>query len=59
MNVIFQKIISDDLRNFCERDCAEFSDLIEILDEVKKVGIKNKNRKIAKLILQIIDFIYS
>ena len=55
----FNELIIDDLRNFCERDCAEFLDFIEILDEVKKFEIENKNYKILKLTLQVIGFIYS
>ena len=55
----FNELIIDDLRNFCERDCAEFLDFIEILDEVKKFEIENKNYKILKLTLQVIVFIYS
>ena len=55
----FNELIIDDLRSFCERDCAEFLDFIEILDEVKKFEIENKNYKILKLTLQVIVFIYS
>ena len=55
----FNKLIINDLRNFCERNCAEFLDFIEILDEVKKFEIENKNYKIPKLTLQVIGVIYS
>ena len=55
----FDEIVNDNLRAFRERDCAEFLDFIKILDEVKKVKIKNKNCRIPKVTLQIIGFVYN
>ena len=41
------KIISISLRNFCQRDCKDFLDFIEDLEEVKNLKLK------IKIILQI------
>ena len=41
------KIISISLRNFCQRDCKDFLDFIESLEEVKNSKLE------IKIILQI------
>ena len=49
----FDQIVDDDLKNFCEHDCAE------LLDKIKKLEIKTYNKKKPKLTLQYIGFFYS
>ena len=55
----FDEIISNNPRNSCERDSAEFSGFTEFFDYVKKVETNDKNRKRPKLTMQIIFFIDS
>ena len=45
-SINFNEIVNDNLRMFCQRNCAEFSDFGEILVEIKKVQAKNKNPKL-------------
>ena len=46
----FDDIVNDNVRIFWRQSCADFSDYMEILDEIKQIDIKNKNHKIEKLL---------
>ena len=53
--------ITNEMRTLLQQKCAKFSDFSEILDKKKKkkkMQIQDNNRKIPKLSLRIIGFVY-
>ena len=53
------EIVDNDLRRFCEEDSGEFEKFLELFEEVKKFEVKKTNKKISKLTMQIIAFVYT
>ena len=55
----FDDTTNDILRKSCKEKYAEFSDFVEPIIKIREIGIKISNKKIPKLTLQIIEFVYS
>ena len=55
----FDDITNKILRKFCKEKWTEFSDFDELLCKIGEMKIKINNKKIPKLTLQMIGYIYS
>ena len=57
--IYFDEITEKDLKDFCEKDCAEFNNFPERLEQIKKFKVKNISKKISRLTIQLMGFVYT
>ena len=55
----FDEITNVILRDFCKEKCDKFSDFCELIFKIGEMEIKINNKKILKLTVQIMRFVYS
>lgn len=57
--IYFDEITEKDLKDFCEKDWAEFNNFPERLEQIKKFKVKNISKKISRLTIQLMGFVYT
>lgn len=57
--IYFDEITEKDLKDFCEKDCAEFNNFPERLEQINKFKVKSISKKISRLTIQLMGFVYT